>query len=384
MLRRNATNLNENNKCDALAIKERSRRDYPPPPRLSVPPHRSYSPRKECRYCKNIGHTIEECRKKMWQDKKSGNVKTSPEQDATSEMSQRQHTGPEPNILKIEKFDDYLLYNEPNKIKLSGITSKTIMTYGSCTLDIYGHPVETCDVLKVNILNNEVKTGYIPALNLGDGIYAGEAIVTHSNGQTNIKVFDTNEELVKIKIPTVLLEEFEDITHSWSTHDNLLPIYVHLEDNNKDLETINAPELLPLGRGNIATKSTPDHHSFISKTKRGLDCNKVTLPTPLLSSWKQIVSLNPFRLADNGKLPAISEATLGRVKVTKKNERYYIALPVKERWSVSTQLEILDEALHSLLDAALELQLETIAISRGPVGDVPWANVKSKLLKQKY
>ncbi|KAL2723845.1 enzymatic polyprotein endonuclease reverse [Vespula squamosa] len=84
-------------------------------------------------------------------------------------------------------------------------------------------------------------------------------------------------------------------------------------------------------------------------------------------------------LADNGKQQAISETTFGRVKVTKKNKRYYIALPVKERLSVSTQLEILDEALHSLFDAALELQLETIAISRGPVGDVPWDNVKSKL-----
>lgn len=62
------------------------------------------------------------------------------------------------------------------------------------------------------------------------------------------------------------------------------------------------------------------------------------------------------------------EVTLGRVKVTKRNERYFIALPVKERISISTQLEKLDEALHSLLYVTLELQLETIGISRGPVG----------------
>ncbi|KAL2730683.1 LOW QUALITY PROTEIN: enzymatic polyprotein endonuclease reverse [Vespula squamosa] len=268
MLGRNATNLNETRR------EKPTRWDYPPPPRLSAPPHRSYSLRKECRYCKNIGHIIEECRKKMWQDKKSGNAKASPEQDATLEiktasgnvrddghpinirsihLNENQETpsviifskdlkeettflvdtGSEPNILKIEKTDDYLLCNEANKIKVSGITNGTIITYGSCTLDIYGHPVEfhlvpnsfpiphggileadffrnsakinfternvswkrilmpfkkksiagrTCDVLKVNILNNEVKTGYIPALNLGDGIYAGEAIVTYSNG----------------------------------------------------------------------------------------------------------------------------------------------------------------------------------------------------------
>lgn len=50
------------------------------------------------------------------------------------------------------------------------------------------------------------------------------------------------------------------------------------------------------------------------------------------------------------------------MKVTKQNEKYFIALPVKKKISVSTQLKTLDEALRSLLDAALELQLETIAI----------------------
>ncbi|KAL2735730.1 hypothetical protein V1478_002744 [Vespula squamosa] len=245
----------------------------------------------------------------------------------------------------------------------------------------------TCDVLKVNILNNEVKRGYIPALNLGDGIYAGEAIVTHSNGQTNIKVFNTNEEEVKIKIPTVLLEEFEVVNeHDVSSlgHDALVvntrqlfpsgtcPRHVHLEDNDK--------------HGN-------HQRARIASLRAREVSTQVTLPTPLLPSSKQIVpdiayfttvsgtplDIGAKELADNGKLPAISEAMLGRVKVTKKNKRYYIALPVKERLSISTQLEISDEALHSLLDEALELQLKTIAISRSPVGDVPWANVKSKL-----
>lgn len=37
------------------------------------------------------------------------------------------------------------------------------------------------------------------------------------------------------------------------------------------------------------------------------------------------------------------------------NEKYFIALPVKRRISDFTQLETLDEALHSLLDVASEL-----------------------------
>ncbi|KAL2731767.1 hypothetical protein V1478_004455 [Vespula squamosa] len=133
----------------------------------------------------------------------------------------------------------------------------------------------SCDVFKVKILNKEVKTVYIPALNLGNDIYAGESIVTNSNGCANIKIFNTNEKDIKITISMVQLEEFNG-------HD-----------------------------------------------------------------------------------------------VTKRNEKYFIALPVKKRISVSTQLETLDDTLYFLFDAALNLQFKTISISRGPVGDVPWADVRS-------
>nr|KAF7392464.1 hypothetical protein H0235_017463 [Vespula pensylvanica] len=47
--------------------------------------------------------------------------------------------GFEPNILKINKADEYLLCEEINKIIPNGIIEETITTYGSC---IVGHPVE--------------------------------------------------------------------------------------------------------------------------------------------------------------------------------------------------------------------------------------------------
>ncbi|KAL2734740.1 enzymatic polyprotein endonuclease reverse [Vespula maculifrons] len=75
-----------------IRSEESLRRDYPFP--LPAPPHRfqsnSHGPRKECRYCKNMGHTIEECRKKLWQDKSSGNANIPPRKDATSEANQQQ------------------------------------------------------------------------------------------------------------------------------------------------------------------------------------------------------------------------------------------------------------------------------------------------------
>lgn len=84
-------------------------------------------------------------------------------------------------------------------------------------------------------------------------------------------------------------------------------------------------------------------------------------------------------LADNNKLPSITDVTLGRVKISKRDNRYLIALPVQERTSVSIQLEILDEVLHSLLDAAIELNLKTIAISRDNIADISWINIKRKI-----
>ncbi|KAL2731794.1 enzymatic polyprotein endonuclease reverse [Vespula squamosa] len=281
------------------------------------------------------------------------------------------------------KADDYLLCD---KIKLSGITSETIMTYSSCTLDIYGHPVEfhlvsnsfpiphggilgadffknsakinfmernvswkeilmpfvgpeektvagrICDVLKVNILHNEVKTGYIPALNLGDSIYASEAIVTHCNGQTNIKVFNTNEEEVKIKIPKVLLEEFEVVNE----HD--VPSLGH------DANVVNTRQLSP------AEEKFP----FIEI------CDRITMYNGHVAYFTSVrgapLNIGAKELVDNRRrLLSVFEVTLGRVKVTKRNEKYFIALPVKEKTSILKQVETLDEALHSLLDTALEL-----------------------------
>lgn len=51
-------------------------------------------------------------------------------------------TGSEANILKIGKADDFLMCNETNKIKLSGITKETVGTYGTCIINVYGYSVE--------------------------------------------------------------------------------------------------------------------------------------------------------------------------------------------------------------------------------------------------
>ncbi|KAL2730685.1 hypothetical protein V1478_005098 [Vespula squamosa] len=135
-------------------------------------------------------------------------------------------TGSESNILKINKPDDW----------------ETIAG-------------RTCDVVKVKVSNNEIKTGNIPSLNLGDGIYAGEDIVTNLNRK------------VKITIPMVQLEEFEtadehDVSplgHDAHVVDTMTSLaYVHLKTCSEYLIHVDMLELLSLGQGIRVTESTPD------------------------------------------------------------------------------------------------------------------------------
>ncbi|KAL2723578.1 uncharacterized protein V1477_019429, partial [Vespula maculifrons] len=60
-------------------------------------------------------------------------------------------------------------------------------------------------------------------------------------------------------------------------------------------------------------------------------------------------------------LPYISEQKKAdNSKLTDNSQSPKLSLPVKGRISLPIQLEILNEALHSLLDAAFELKLKTI------------------------
>jgi hypothetical protein len=86
-------------------------------------------------------------------------------------------------------------------------------------------------------------------------------------------------------------------------------------------------------------------------------------------------------LTKDNKVPAIKDATLGRTRVIKQESRYLIALVTKTR--ASTLLEILKEALRSLYDVTLELNLRTISISKIDMDYVSWANVR-KFLRELF
>jgi hypothetical protein len=88
-------------------------------------------------------------------------------------------------------------------------------------------------------------------------------------------------------------------------------------------------------------------------------------------------------LAKDNKVPVIKDATLGRARVIKRGRRYLIALVTKTRASALLEKEILKEALRSLYDVTLELNLRTISLFKTDVDYVSWANVK-KFLRELF
>jgi len=80
-------------------------------------------------------------------------------------------------------------------------------------------------------------------------------------------------------------------------------------------------------------------------------------------------------LANTNSLPLIRDATLGRARVDRNGSRHIISLIIKERASEVTEKEIIKEALHSLLDVIIELDLPSISIAKSNVDNVLWKTV---------
>jgi len=89
-------------------------------------------------------------------------------------------------------------------------------------------------------------------------------------------------------------------------------------------------------------------------------------------------------LAKDNRVPAIKNAILGKVRVIKQGYRYLIALVIKTKISTLLEEETLKEVLHSLYDVILELQQQTISISKTDMDHVSWATTEKFLQKLFY
>ena len=70
-------------------------------------------------------------------------------------------------------------------------------------------PARSKTVSFINILNSNIKEGYLPRLDLGTGIHAGNALVRNQDGKAYLQIINSNETDITITRPTVELDEFE-------------------------------------------------------------------------------------------------------------------------------------------------------------------------------
>ena len=175
-------------------------------------------------------------------------------------------SGAKPNLLKANAINlDYHEVNQKETLKLLGITSEPVFTMGTVDLNIEGSktkfnlipesfPIETNGLLGRNFfrengavinfknnsldfkgkeilfikgatvnlparsttmayvrIENKIEEGYLRELKIKKGIYAGKGVVRNKEGKACIPFFNTTEEDICIIIPTVRLEEYDEI-----------------------------------------------------------------------------------------------------------------------------------------------------------------------------
>ena len=112
-----------------------------------------------------------------------------------------------PNEVPID--EDGVLGSEffrENKVNINSV-SKFIEIQNKLYLfestQILTVPARTVTTFYILIKNNEKSEGYIPRLHIGEGIYAGDAIVKNCKGTTYIKFANENEIPLTISITTI-------------------------------------------------------------------------------------------------------------------------------------------------------------------------------------
>lgn len=110
----------------------------------------------------------------------------------------------------------------------------------------------------------------------------------------------------------------------------------------------------------------PENQAKFTETRDNLSMRKDNVVIIFVTSRGSPCDNGARILEKNNRLPAIQNPTLGRANVTKIGEKL-IALVIRDRISELTQLELVKESLHSLLNVTREVNLKTIYISKGDV-----------------
>jgi len=68
-------------------------------------------------------------------------------------------------------------------------------------------------IFYLRIKNPHVKIGYVPRLRVCEGVYLGDAVMTNRGGKAYIRIVNTNEIDRELIVPTVELQEIEQISN---------------------------------------------------------------------------------------------------------------------------------------------------------------------------
>ena len=58
-----------------------------------------------------------------------------------------------------------------------------------------------------------MKEGYVPKLNLAEGVYLGNALVTVRDGKAHLRIINTTEEDYDVFVSTIQIFEFNELTN---------------------------------------------------------------------------------------------------------------------------------------------------------------------------
>ena len=133
-------------------------------------------------------------------------------------------------IIINNKIVEFHLVRKSFPIKLCGILGMTFLRENAATMTFSKEaitlkiqsanlvnteriklPARTRSLIALNVVNADLKEGYLEAINAGNGVFLGENLVKPKNGK--IKIFAINSTLhdIELIIPPVKLQEFDMI-----------------------------------------------------------------------------------------------------------------------------------------------------------------------------
>ncbi|KYN08238.1 hypothetical protein ALC62_00779 [Cyphomyrmex costatus] len=276
-------------------------------------------------------------------------------------------------------------------------------------------PARSRIVSYLRVKNTHLRYGYVPPLSVCKGILIGNAVVSNHRGKAYIQIINTTEEDKNILVPYVQLQEIESFSRKGprSLKGEILPNpqatpNITNDELNNTLETNNS--INDIRNDTDAESSVTDSDLDIRNQESDVEENLFVNPNvpynfnknpqiqfsstkdSFLSRNDNLVVFVSQRgdpcdhgahiLNRNNLLPNDKDTTLARARpYPYKKKHRIITLTIKNRVSELTEREIIEEAIHSLLDVINELGLPSLSVSKGAIDDVPWEYILDRLKK---